>query len=97
MATLTSHELEKRRLKPGDEVITAAAGFPTTVSAIVQLGAIPVFIDSELTTYNADFSQLEAALSSKTRAVIFAHTLIAKSIEEIGERERRGSPAVAVP
>ncbi len=75
MATLTSHELEERRLKPGDEVITAAAGFPTTVSPIVQLGAIPVFIDSELTTYNADFSQLDAALSSKTRAVIFAHTL----------------------
>ncbi len=75
LAALTSHELDDRRLKPGDEVITAAAGFPTTVNPIVQLGAIPVFIDSELTTYNADLSQLEAALSPKTRAVIFAHTL----------------------
>ncbi len=75
LASLTSHELADRRLRPGDEVITAAAGFPTTVNPIVQLGAIPVFIDSELTTYNADLSQLEAALSPKTRAVILAHTL----------------------
>jgi CDP-6-deoxy-D-xylo-4-hexulose-3-dehydrase len=75
LAALTSPELEDRRLRPGDEVITAAAGFPTTVNPIVQLGAIPVFIDSELTTYNADLSQLEAALSPKTRAVMFAHTL----------------------
>lgn len=75
LAMLTSPELGERRLRPGDEVITAAAGFPTTVNPIVQLGCIPVFIDSELETYNADLSQLEAARSSKTRAVIFAHTL----------------------
>jgi CDP-6-deoxy-D-xylo-4-hexulose-3-dehydrase len=75
LAALTSPEHGERRLKPGDEVITAAAGFPTTVNPIVQLGAIPVFIDSELTTYNADLSQLERAYSEKTRAVIFAHTL----------------------
>lgn len=75
LATLTSHELGDRRLKPGDEVITAAAGFPTTVNPILQLGAVPVFIDSELTTYNADLSQLEAALSPRTKAIIFAHTL----------------------
>ncbi len=75
MATITSETLGDKRLKPGDEVITAAAGFPTTVNPIIQMGAIPVFIDSELDTYNADMSQLEAALSPKTRAVIFAHTL----------------------
>lgn len=75
LAALTSSEHGERRLRPGDEVITAAAGFPTTVNPIVQLGAIPVFIDSELTTYNADLSQLERARSSKTRAVMLAHTL----------------------
>src|SRR5271163_77220 len=75
IASLTSHEHGESRLKAGDEVITAAAGFPTTISPIIQMGAIPVFIDSELTTYNADLSQLEKALSPKTKAVIFAHTL----------------------
>lgn len=75
IATLTAKELRDRRLQPGDEVITAAAGFPTTVNPIVQMGAVPVFIDSELTTYNADLTQLEAALSPKTRGVILAHTL----------------------
>jgi len=75
LAALTSPEHGERRLKPGDEVITAAAGFPTTVNPIVQLGAVPVFIDSELTTYNADLSQLERALSPKTKAVMLAHTL----------------------
>jgi CDP-6-deoxy-D-xylo-4-hexulose-3-dehydrase len=75
LAALTSHEHGARRLVPGDEVITAAAGFPTTVNPIVQLGAIPVFIDSELTTYNADLKQLERALSPRSKAVILAHTL----------------------
>ncbi len=75
LAMLTSPELGEARLRPGDEVITAAAGFPTTVNPIVQMGAIPVFIDSELTTYNADLAQLEAALSPRTRGVILAHTL----------------------
>lgn len=72
---LTSPELGDRRLRPGDEVITAAAGFPTTVNPIVQAGCVPVFVDSELQTYNADLSQFERALSPKTRAVIIAHTL----------------------
>lgn len=72
---LTSPELEKRRLRPGDEVITAAAGFPTTVNPIVQAGCVPVFIDSELSTYNADLDALEQAVSPRTKAVILAHTL----------------------
>src|SRR5208337_3594639 len=63
------------RLVPGDEVITVAAGFPTTVNPIFQNGLVPVFIDVAVPTYNADVSQLEAALSPRTRAVIFAHTL----------------------
>ncbi len=75
VAALTSPELGDRRLRPGDEIITAAAGFPTTVNAIVQNGCVPVFIDSELLTYNADLNDLERALSPKTKAVILAHTL----------------------
>ncbi len=75
LAMLTSPELGEARLRPGDEVITAAAGFPTTVNPIVQIGAVPVFIDSELTTYNADLAKLEQALSPRTRGVILAHTL----------------------
>jgi CDP-6-deoxy-D-xylo-4-hexulose-3-dehydrase len=75
LAALTSPELGARALCPGDEVITAAAGFPTTVNPIVQLGCVPVFIDSELDTYNPDLTRLEAARSARTKAVIFAHTL----------------------
>ncbi len=75
ISVLTSPALGERRLKPGDEVVTVAAGFPTTVNPILQNQAVPVFIDIELGTYNADVRQLEAALSSRTRAVIFAHTL----------------------
>jgi CDP-6-deoxy-D-xylo-4-hexulose-3-dehydrase len=75
VAALTSPELGERRLRPGDEVITPAAGFPTTVNPIVQMGCVPVFVDSELATYNADLSQLGRALSPKTKAVIIAHTL----------------------
>ena len=75
LMALTAPELEERRLRPGDEVITAAAGFPTTVNPIVQAGCVPVFVDSELTTYNADLSQFERALSPKTKAVMIAHTL----------------------
>ncbi len=75
IVALTSPELGERRLKPGDEIITAAAGFPTTVNPIIQAGAVPVFLDAELSTYNADLSQLEAALTEKTKAVILAHTL----------------------
>ena len=75
MKTLTSVKLGPKRLQPGDEVITLAAGFPTTVNPIIQCGAVPVFIDVEMGTYNADISYLEKALSEKTKAVIFAHTL----------------------
>ena len=74
-ATLTSPLLNERQIKRGDEVITVAAGFPTTVAPIVQYGAIPVFVDIELETVNIDTSQLEQALSKKTKAIMLAHTL----------------------
>jgi CDP-6-deoxy-D-xylo-4-hexulose-3-dehydrase len=74
-SALTSPLLRNRRLKPGDEVITVATGFPTTVNPIIQNGCVPVFIDVDIPTYNADVSMLEAARSNKTRAVMFAHTL----------------------
>jgi CDP-6-deoxy-D-xylo-4-hexulose-3-dehydrase len=73
--TLTSSALKDRRIKPGDEVITVAAGFPTTVAPIVQNGCIPVFVDVDLETHNVDVTQLEAALSDRTRAVMIAHSL----------------------
>ncbi len=72
---LTSPLLKERQIKRGDEVITVAAGFPTTVAPIVQYGAVPVFVDIELKHFNIDTSQLETALSSKTKAVMIAHTL----------------------
>ena len=72
---LTSPLLGERAIKPGDEVITVAAGFPTTVSPILQFGAVPVFIDVTIPQYNLDVSMLERALSSKTKAVMAAHTL----------------------
>jgi CDP-6-deoxy-D-xylo-4-hexulose-3-dehydrase len=75
VSALTSARLGDRRLVPGDEVITAAAGFPTTVNPILQNNLVPVFIDAAIPTYNADMSQLEAAFSPRTRAMIFAHTL----------------------
>lgn len=75
VSVLTSLTLGERQLKPGDEVITVAAGFPTTVNPIIQNRLVPVFIDVELGTYNVDVSQMEKALSSRTKAVIFAHTL----------------------
>lgn len=74
-AALTSPTLGDRRLRPGDEVITVAAGFPTTVAPAIQLGMVPVFVDVDLATHNIDVSQLEAARSDRTRAVIIAHTL----------------------
>ena len=73
--TLTVDELGDRKIKRGDEVITVAAGFPTTVAPIVQYGAVPVFVDVVIGTYNVDVSQMEAALSDKTKAVMLAHTL----------------------
>lgn len=72
---LTSPKLGERRIKPGDEVISVAAAFPTTVAPIIQYGAIPVFVDITLPTYNIDVTQLEAALSPKSKAVMIAHTL----------------------
>jgi CDP-6-deoxy-D-xylo-4-hexulose-3-dehydrase len=75
ISVLTSPTLGDRQLKPGDEVITVAAGFPTTINPILQNQLVPVFVDVELGTYNVDVSQLEAALSPRTRALIFAHTL----------------------
>lgn len=74
-ATLTSPQLGDRRVQPGDEVITVAAGFPTTVNPIIQHGCVPVFVDVQLGTYEIDVTQLELALSSKTKAVMIAHTL----------------------
>lgn len=73
--TLTSPLLKERQVLPGDEVITVAAGFPTTVTPIIQYGAIPVFVDVTIPQYNLDVSMLEKALSEKTRAVMIAHTL----------------------
>jgi CDP-4-dehydro-6-deoxyglucose reductase, E1 len=75
VTALTSPKLGERRLKPGDEVITVAAGFPTTINPIIQNRLVPVFVDVTLPTYEIDVTQLEAALSSKTRAVMIAHTL----------------------
>jgi len=72
---LTSPLLKDRAIKRGDEVITAAAGFPTTVAPIIQYGAVPVFIDVTLPQYNVDVKQLKKALSKKTKAVMLAHTL----------------------
>ncbi len=73
--TLTSPLLKERRIKRGDEVITVAAGFPTTVAPLIQYGAVPVFVDVTIPQYNIDVSQLENALSEKTKAVMIAHTL----------------------
>ncbi len=75
LTSLTSPLLKEKQLKPGDEVITVATGFPTTVNPIFQNGLVPVFLDVDIPTYNIDVSQLEAALSEKTRVVMIAHTL----------------------
>jgi CDP-6-deoxy-D-xylo-4-hexulose-3-dehydrase len=75
LSCLTSPSLGERRLRAGDEVITVAAGFPTTVNPIIQNGLVPVFVDVQLPTYNVDVTQLEAAVSDRTRAIVLAHTL----------------------
>ena len=72
---LTAPELGERRILPGDEVITVACAFPTTVSPILHYGAVPVFVDVTVPQYNIDVSRLEAALSERTKAVMVAHTL----------------------
>lgn len=72
---LTSPLLGERRIKRGDEVITVAAGFPTTVTPMIQYGAVPVFVDVTIPQYNIDVTMLEEAWSEKTKAVMIAHTL----------------------
>lgn len=73
--TLTSPKLGERRINPGDEVITVAAGFPTTVNPVIQYGAIPVFVDIDIPTYNIKAELIEEAISEKTKAIMIAHTL----------------------
>lgn len=75
LSALTSYKLGERRLQKGDEVISVAAGFPTTVNPIIQQGLVPVFVDCEIGTYNIDVKQIEAAVSPKTKAIFLAHTL----------------------
>jgi len=75
LSTLTSKKLGDKRLKPGEEIITVAAGFPVTVAPIIQNGLIPVFVDVNIGTYNAISEQIEEAISPKTRAIFMAHTL----------------------
>jgi len=75
VTALTSPKLGDRRLCPGDEVITVAAGFPTTLNPIIQNGLVPVFVDENIPTYNIDVTKLEEARSEKTRAIVIAHTL----------------------
>ncbi len=73
--TLTSYKLKDRAIQKGDEVISVAAGFPTTINPIIQFGAVPVFIDVKLKTYNIDENQIESAITKKTKAIMLAHTL----------------------
>lgn len=72
---LTSPKLGERQIKPGDEVITVAAGFPTTVNPLIQYGAVPVFLDIDIPTYNVKAELIEAAITPKTKAIMMAHTL----------------------
>jgi CDP-6-deoxy-D-xylo-4-hexulose-3-dehydrase len=74
-STLTSPRLGERAIKPGDEVIGVAAGFPTTVNPILQFGAVPVFVDVDLATHNIDASKIEAAIGPRTKAIMLAHSL----------------------
>lgn len=75
LTTLTSAKLRDKRIKKGDEIITVAAGFPTTINPIIQIGAVPVFLDVSLPTYEINVEDLQKALSPKTKAVMIAHTL----------------------
>jgi CDP-6-deoxy-D-xylo-4-hexulose-3-dehydrase len=89
-STLTSSKLKDRAIKKGDEVISVAAGFPTTVNPIIQFGAIPVFIDVKIPTYNIDENLVESAVTKKTKAIMLAHTLgnpfNVKKIKEICDK-----------
>jgi CDP-6-deoxy-D-xylo-4-hexulose-3-dehydrase len=90
LSCLTSRKLGERRLRPGDEVITVATGFPTTVNPIPQNRLVPVFVDVVIPTYNVDVAQLERAYSGRTRAVILAHTLGNPfDVQSVGEFVRR--------
>tara|TARA_B110000971_G_C19978916_1_gene486389 strand:- start:115 stop:1419 length:1305 start_codon:yes stop_codon:yes gene_type:complete len=73
--TLTSPSLGKRAIQKGDEVITVAAGFPTTINPLIQFGCVPVFVDIDIPTYNIDISKIEEAISPKTKAIMIAHAL----------------------
>ncbi len=75
LSALTSHKLGEKQLKKGDEVITVAAGFPTTINPIIQQGLVPVFVDCEIGTYNIDAGKIEDAITGKTKAIMIAHTL----------------------
>ncbi|MBN9422643.1 MAG: lipopolysaccharide biosynthesis protein RfbH [Candidatus Accumulibacter sp. 66-26] len=92
ISALTSPQLGERALRPGDEVITAAAGFPTTVNPILQNNLVPVFVDSHIPTYNPTPEAVKAALSDKTRAIMLAHTLgnpfAAEEIRAIADRHK---------
>jgi CDP-6-deoxy-D-xylo-4-hexulose-3-dehydrase len=89
-STLTSSKLKERSIQKGDEVLTVAAGFPTTVNPIIQFGAIPVFIDVKIPTYNIDENLVEEAITEKTKAIMLAHTLgnpfNVKKIKEICDK-----------
>jgi CDP-6-deoxy-D-xylo-4-hexulose-3-dehydrase len=89
-STLTSPKLKDRAIQKGDEVISVAAGFPTTVNPIIQFGAIPVFVDIKIPTYNIDENLVESVITKKTKAVMLAHTLgnpfNVKKIKEICEK-----------
>lgn len=74
-SALTSHKLKDRAIKKGDEVISVAAGFPTTVNPIIQFGCVPVFVDVEMDTYNIDIEKIEKSITPKTKAIFLAHTL----------------------
>jgi CDP-6-deoxy-D-xylo-4-hexulose-3-dehydrase len=75
ISALTSPQLEEKRLKPGDEIITVAAGFPTTIAPIIQNSLLPVFVDVSLPTYNANIEALEKAVTNRSKAIFLAHTL----------------------
>jgi CDP-6-deoxy-D-xylo-4-hexulose-3-dehydrase len=89
-STLTSPKLKERAIKKGDEIITVAASFPTTVNPIMQFGAIPVFLDIKIPTYNIDENLIEESITSKTKAIMIAHTLgnpfNVKKIKEICDK-----------
>ena len=91
-STLTSPKLKERAIKPSDEVITVAAGFPTTINPIVQFGAVPVFVDVKIPTYNIDENAIEEAITPKTKAIMIAHTLgnpfNLKAVKSICEKKK---------